>query len=231
MSDPRTLAPGRAQYSLMCAADGGIIDDLIVHRTAPTGSWVPNASNAATVADELRVRAQGFETQVDDASGRTALIAVQATGARAPRAARGRAHRRAAVLRRRGRARRGPARLGRADRYTGEDGFELFLANDDAVEVWRAILAAAPDGAPPIGLGARDTLRLEAGMPLYGNELGRDTCSEEARLGRVVRLDKPGGFVGCEALSAAHEAGPGRSLVGLVMRSRASRVTVIPSVG
>jgi len=221
VSDPRTLAPGRAQYSLMCAADGGIIDDLIVYRTASDRFLVvPNASNAATVAGELRVRAQGFETQVDDASGRTALIAVQGPRALAllgplVDAPIGELRYYAGVdAHVAGR----PAWVARTG-YTGEDGFELFLANDDAVEVWRAILAAAPDGAlRPIGLGARDTLRLEAGMPLYGNELGRDTLPEEARLGRVVRLDKPGGFVGCEALSAAHEAGPGRSLVGLVMR-------------
>jgi aminomethyltransferase len=103
--------------------------------------------------------------------------------------------------------------------YTGEDGFELFLPREDAVAVWRTLLGAAPEGAlRPVGLGARDTLRLEAGMPLYGNELDRDTYPDEARLDRVVKLDKAGGFVGREALATARAAGPRKLLVGLVLR-------------
>jgi aminomethyltransferase len=103
--------------------------------------------------------------------------------------------------------------------YTGEDGFELFVAAADAVPLWRSLLAAAPDGAlRPVGLGARDTLRLEAGMPLYGNELDRETRPDEARLGRVVKLDKPGDFVGRAALVEARAAGPRRLLAGLVLR-------------
>jgi aminomethyltransferase len=90
---------------------------------------------------------------------------------------------------------------------------------EDAIGLWRALLASAPEGVlRPAGLGARDTLRLEAGMPLYGNELDRDTHPDEARLGRIVKLDKPGGFVGRDALAAARAAGPRKLLVGLVLQ-------------
>jgi aminomethyltransferase len=221
VSDPRTLEVGRAQYSLKCATDGGNNDHHIVYRTATERFLVvPNASNATTVAGELATRAQGFEVEVDDASDRTALVAIQG-----PRALEllgplvdapiGELRYYAGVQGRIAGVDAWVARTG----YTGEDGFELFVDNEDAVAVWRAILGAAPEGVlRPVGLGARDTLRLEAGMPLYGNELDRDTRPEEARLGRVVKLDKPAGFVGREALLAAHEAGPRRLLVGLALR-------------
>ena len=93
--------------------------------------------------------------------------------------------------------------------YTGEDGFEVFCRPPDAVAVWEAVLAAgAPEGLVPAGLAARDTLRLEAGMPLYGNELGPDMTPFEAGLGRVVKFDKPGDFVGRSALAVAAAAEP-----------------------
>jgi aminomethyltransferase len=104
--------------------------------------------------------------------------------------------------------------------YTGEDGFEIFLAPGDCEPVWDALTAAAPGGLPAAGLAARDTLRLEAGMPLYGNELGPDLTPYEAGLGRVVRLDKPGDFVGRAALAARAAEGPQRRLVGLRALSR-----------
>jgi len=105
--------------------------------------------------------------------------------------------------------------------YTGEDGFEVYCRPSDAVQVWEAILAAgAPEGLVPAGLAARDTLRLEAGMPLYGNELGPDMTPFEAGLGRVVKFDKPGDFVGRSALLALASAEPPRRLVGLTVESR-----------
>jgi aminomethyltransferase len=104
--------------------------------------------------------------------------------------------------------------------YTGEDGFEIFCAPADCEPLWDALSAAAPGGVPPAGLAARDTLRLEAGMPLYGNELGADVTPYEAGLGRVVRFDKPGDFVGRDALAARAEAGPRRKLIGLLSASR-----------
>ena len=101
--------------------------------------------------------------------------------------------------------------------YTGEDGFEIFCAAADSEPIWHAL---AVDGLAAAGLAARDTLRLEAGMPLYGNELGPDLTPYEAGLGRVVRLDKPGDFVGRAALAARAAAGPSQVLVGLVVQSR-----------
>jgi aminomethyltransferase len=109
--------------------------------------------------------------------------------------------------------------------YTGEDGFEVFCAPADCEPIWDALTASA-DGAlgggglPAAGLAARDTLRLEAGMPLYGNELGPDVTPYEPGLGRVVRLDKPGDFVGRGALAARAADGPRRTLIGLLARSR-----------
>jgi aminomethyltransferase len=105
--------------------------------------------------------------------------------------------------------------------YTGEDGFEVFVENARAGELWDALTeAGAAHGLTPVGLGARDTLRLEAGMPLYGNELDRGTNPFEAGLGRVVKLDKPGDFVGRAALEKVAREGPSRRLVGLVMQGR-----------
>ena len=105
--------------------------------------------------------------------------------------------------------------------YTGEDGFELFCDARRASRLWDALVdGGEPFGLKPCGLGSRDTLRLEAGMPLYGNELGRDVNPYEANLGRVVKLDK-GEFMGRAALAAVQQAGPARKLVGLVMRDNA----------
>ena len=105
--------------------------------------------------------------------------------------------------------------------YTGEDGFEVFCRPEDAVPIWEALAAGgAGAGLVPAGLAARDTLRLEAGMPLYGNELGPDVTPFEAGLGRVVKFDKPGEFVGREALAARASSGPIRRLAGLTIQSR-----------
>jgi aminomethyltransferase len=106
--------------------------------------------------------------------------------------------------------------------YTGEDGFELFVDSEAGGRVWDALLDAGRErGVLPCGLGARDTLRLEAGMALYGNELDRETNPYEARLGRVVKLDKPDDFVGRGALEQLAAAEPERILVGLSVRDRA----------
>ncbi len=120
-----------------------------------------------------------------------------------------------------------PAKVAGADAllartgYTGEDGFELFVRPPDAVSVWQALTdAGRADGLVPAGLAARDSLRLEAGMPLYGNELGRDVTPFDAGLGRVVKLDKPGDFVGRDALAERAKAAGDRKLVGLVGKSR-----------
>ncbi len=223
VTDPPSLALGRAHYTMICAPDGGIIDDLIVYRTAEERFLVvPNAGNREAVASAVEERLGRFEATLDDASLRTALLAVQGPRAKAILApltdvdldalryyaiAPGRAADVAAHV----------ARTG----YTGEDGFELFVAWDDAPAAWDRLLAAGhTEGLVPVGLGARDTLRLEAGMPLYGNELDRQTNPFEAGLGRVVKLDKAGDFVARAALERVAREGPRKSLVGIVVRGR-----------
>jgi aminomethyltransferase len=223
VSDPTRLAVGRAHYSMICAADGGIIDDLIVYRVADERFMVvPNASNREAVAAALEERLERHDAAMDDASLRTSLVAVQG-----PRAAELLAPltdvdlaslRYYAIVE--GHAAGQPAHVARTG-YTGEDGFELFVDWDAALPIWERLLADGERyGIMACGLGARDTLRLEAGMPLYGNELDRDTNPFEAGLGRVVKFDKAGDFVGRSALEQVAERGPAKKLVGLTVRGR-----------
>jgi aminomethyltransferase len=224
VSDPPRLAEGRAHYSMICALDGGIIDDLIVYRVAAERFMVvPNASNREVVVAELRERLQGHDAAVDDASLRTSLVAVQ--GPRAVELLQPLTDVDLASLKyyaiAEGHACGKPAHIARTG-YTGEDGFELFVDWDDAIPVWDTLLEAGQKfDILPCGLGARDTLRLEAGMPLYGNELGRDTNPYEAGLGRVVKLDKAGDFVGRAALERVAADGPVKQLVGMTLDGRA----------
>jgi aminomethyltransferase len=224
VSDPGALEPGQAQYSMLCAEDGGIVDDLIVYRIDAGYLVVCNAANHDAVVAHLEsLRGRGdFDTTLDDRSDRTALVAPQGPGAaelvgsltdlelsalRNYRSMRGTVAGVDCLV----------ARTG----YTGEDGFELFCDPRHARALWDALTEAGrPLGLKPCGLGARDTLRLEAGMPLYGNELGRDVNPYEVNLGRVVKLEK-GEFVGRAALAGVQQAGPARKLVGLVMRDNA----------
>src|SRR2546421_1980708 len=172
------LRPGRARYTMICADDGGVLDDLVVYRLDEDRFLViANASNTEVGFGALRDRASGYDARVSDETANYALVAIQG-----PAAARilgplasdldlvamkyytgafgSVAGRRAWV-----------ARTG----YTGEDGFEVFCRPEDAVPIWDLLAAAGgPGGLVPAGLAARDTLRLEAGMPLYGNELGPD---------------------------------------------------------
>ncbi len=221
VSDPAVLEVGGAQYSMACEPDGGVIDDLIVYRLEPERYWVVcNASNRTAVASHLEelLGRGAFEATLADRSDEIALIAPQG-----PRSAEllGRlteldlaslanyhaAHGEVA----------GVACLVARTGYTGEDGFELFCDAQDARAVWEAVTESGADlGLEPCGLGARDTLRLEAGMPLYGNELDRETNPYEVGFGRVVKLDK-GDFVGRGALARVAEDGPRRRLAGLEM--------------
>jgi len=223
VSDPPRLAVGRAHYSMMVADDGGIIDDLIVYRTDEDRFLVvPNAGNREVVTTALRARLSGFEATIDDASLRTALVAIQGPLAAAilgPLTDVALASLRYYAIAS-GSAAGLPAWVARTG-YTGEDGFELFLAWDDAPAVWDALLAAGTArGLTPVGLGARDTLRLEAGMPLYGNELDASVDPFEAGLGRVVKLDKAGDFVGRAALERKAAGLLHRRLAGLIVRGR-----------
>ncbi|MEU1791423.1 glycine cleavage system aminomethyltransferase GcvT [Streptomyces sparsogenes] len=220
------LAVGRARYTMICDAEGGILDDLIVYRLAEQEFLVvANAGNAQVVLDALTERAAGLDAAVRDDRDAYALIAVQ--GPASP-----------AILRELtdadldglkyyaglpGTVAGVPALIARTG-YTGEDGFELFVAPHDAERLWRALSeTGAPAGLVPCGLSCRDTLRLEAGMPLYGHELTRATTPFDAGLGRVVKFDKPGDFVGRAALEEAArraETDPPRVLVGLVAAGR-----------
>jgi aminomethyltransferase len=217
------LAPGRARYTMICAPDGGVLDDLIVYRLADTEFLVvANAANTAVVAAALHERAAGHAARVDDRTDDYALIAIQ--GPHAGRIlsrltdtlldqVRYYAGQPAVVAGRQ-------VLLARTG-YTGEDGFELFTGPDDAEPVWLALTGAGEaDGLVPAGLAARDTLRLEAGMPLYGNELGAEMTPFDAGLGRVVMFGKPGDFVGRAALAQRAQAAPPRVLVGLTGGSR-----------
>jgi aminomethyltransferase len=223
VTNPPALAVGRAHYSMICAADGGIIDDLIVYRLGEQSFLVvANAGNAAVVSDALAERLEGWAAVLDDRSLAMGLVALQ--GPRSLDALRPLTDVDLAALHyyaiADGQVAGIPALVARTG-YTGEDGFEVFVDSARAGELWDALLEVtrAHDGVP-VGLGARDTLRLEAGMPLYGNELDRTTTPYDAGLGRVVKLDKPGDFVGRAALEKVARDGPARRLVGLVVEGR-----------
>ncbi|MFJ3249550.1 glycine cleavage system aminomethyltransferase GcvT [Streptomyces sp. NPDC086782] len=221
-----TVGLGRARYTMICQADGGILDDLIVYRLGETEYMVvANASNAQVVLDALTERAAGFDAEVRDDRDNYALLAVQGPVS-------------AGILKSLtdadldglkyyaglpGTVAGVPALIARTG-YTGEDGFELFVAPGDAEKLWQALTEAGADaGLVPCGLSCRDTLRLEAGMPLYGHELTTSLSPFDAGLGRVVKFEKEGDFVGREALQAAAEraaAEPPRVLVGLVAEGR-----------
>jgi aminomethyltransferase len=223
VSDPGSLKVGRAHYSMICFPQGGVLDDLIVYRLSDERFMiVANASNSAAVSDALADRFDGFRVVLDDRSLATALVAIQgplALRILAPLTdvAVADLHYYAIAE---GSVAGIPALVARTG-YTGEDGFEVFAEVGSAGTIWDALMAAGrAGGLIPVGLGARDTLRLEAGMPLYGNELGPDTTPYEAGLGRVVKLGKEGDFVGRAALEKAEAEGPRKKLVGLLVRGR-----------
>jgi aminomethyltransferase len=217
------LRPGRARYTMICAEDGGVLDDLVVYRQRDDEYLIiANAANTDVVLAALRERAGGH-APVTDATGDYALVAIQgpeAAGILAPLAGGtdlGAVKYYAGVFGEVAGRKAWVARTG----YTGEDGFEVFCRPEDATHIWEALASGgAAAGLVPAGLAARDTLRLEAGMPLYGNELGPDVTPFEAGLGRVVKFDKPGEFVGREALAARASSGPVKHLVGLTIQSR-----------
>ncbi|MBW3619848.1 MAG: glycine cleavage system aminomethyltransferase GcvT [Actinobacteria bacterium] len=218
-NDATVLADGASQYTLCCDDDGGIVDDLIVYRLA-ADRWmvVPNAANTAAVLRALRATAQGRDVAVEDGSRDHAILAVQGPDAHA------------AVERALGHRPQDLEHLGLAEvdvpggtgvlcrtGYTGEPGSELIVPNGHAVAVFDALLDG---GAAPVGLGARDTLRLEMGYPLHGNDIDRSTDPFEARLGWAVKLDR-GPFRGADALARRKAGGgPRRRLFGLLGTSR-----------
>ena len=223
VTNPPAMTEGRAHYSMICEPDGGIIDDLIVYRLGPERFLVvANASNAPVVSDALAERLTDFKAVLDDRSLAMALVAIQ--GPRAVDILTPVTDIDLAALRyyaiAEGSVAGIPSLVARTG-YTGEDGFEVFVENARAHELWDALSEAGKGhGLVPVGLGARDTLRLEAGMPLYGNDLDRETNPFEAGQGRIVKLDKPGDFVGRAALEKVARDGPAKRLVGLTMQGR-----------
>lgn len=218
------LAVGRARYSPMTDESGGTIDDLMVYRLADEDYLVVvNAANAKADFAWIQARAEGRpDVRVRDQSAAIAEVALQGPRAAAVIDRLSEPAGQASALGRFRCARAtvaGTATLLARTGYTGEDGFELYTAAADAVALWRAILAAGrADGVVPTALGARDTLRLEAALPLYGQELTRDISPLAAGLGRFVRLDKP--FVGRDALVREMEAGIPRRIAGLRLLER-----------
>ncbi|GAA3242595.1 glycine cleavage system aminomethyltransferase GcvT [Actinocorallia longicatena] len=217
---PSALVPGKARYTMIVDTRGGVLDDLIVYRLSDHAFMVvANAANKDAVAGALKARAAKFDGTVDDQSDNYALIAIQ--GPKAEGILLGLTDapikdlKYYALLS--GTVAGVAAFIGRTG-YTGEDGFELFVANEDAVPLWKALAEAGGDAVVPCGLSARDTLRLEAGMPLYGHELTSELTPYDAGLGRVVKLEKD--FVGRDALAAVADEPQKKKLVGLVARGR-----------
>lgn len=219
-NDVAALGVGQVHYSTLLREDGTIVDDLLVYRFADHLMLVINASNHAKDMAHLEAHLAGFDCTLDDISYNTALLAVQ--GPLAP-----------AIVASlsdvpidgvkfywftEGRVAGIPCIISRTG-YTGELGFELYFDASHAVTIWNAVLAAGQ--VTPCGLGARDTLRLEAGLCLYGNELGDTITPLEAGLGWLVKLGKAGDFLGKDVLLRQHQDGTDRKLVGFTFEERA----------
>ena len=221
--DVERLAVGGARYSLILDEAGGAIDDVIVYRLADDGyRIVVNAANTDVVVEHARAVAAGMSgVDLRDRSAEFGLIAIQ--GPRAEGVLQGVA---AADLAAIGTYRcgetevAGSAALVARTGYTGEDGFEVFAAAERTEGLWTALLDAGADaGLQPAGLGARDTLRLEASFPLYGHELTRDVSPLEVGLGRFV--SRGDAYVGAAAIAAQRAAGVARRLACLQLDGRA----------
>lgn len=222
-NDVSKLALNQAQYSLMCYPDGGVVDDLLVYKLdGEQYMLVINASNIAKDLDWLEKHVDGA-VSVRNISEETALVALQGPlSARilgklteAPIAELKSFHFLQDVL-------VGGVKVLVVSRtgYTGEDGYELYLHGDEAMELWEQLISAGVgEGLIPTGLGARDTLRFEAKLPLYGQELSAQITPVEAGLGFFVKLDK-GDFIGREVLADQKLNGAERKLVGIEMIDR-----------
>ena len=216
--DVGRLDVGQAGYSAVCYEDGGTVDDVIVYRRDDDFLVVVNAANRAKDLDHFESNTRDLDVEISDETDDWALLALQGPEAasllqgltetdlsnlKSFRFAEGEVAGASAIVSRTG--------------YTGEDGFELYLPPSDAPRVWRELLEA---GATPAGLGARDTLRLEAGMCLYGNELDPETTPLEAGIGFAVHLDKEHEFIGQDALIKEKEEGLRKKLVGFEVEGR-----------
>ena len=216
--DVSRLDVGQAGYAAVCYENGGTVDDVLVYKNPDDFLVVVNAANREKDVAHFRENVTDLDVEVSDESDDWALLALQGpkaqeilqgftetelSGMKYYRFVHSAGDRVEGIISRTG--------------YTGEDGFELYLKPDDAPEAWRMLLEA---GAVPVGLGARDTLRLEAGMCLYGNELDPETTPLEAGIGFAVHLDKDEAFVGQEALRREKEEGLRKKLVGFEVQGR-----------
>ena len=215
------LAIGRVHYTGLLTERGTYLDDLLIYRTGETSFLlVVNAANVASDFEWMS-RHAGDDVELVDATDDYALLALQGPAAAGILA--GLTEADLDAVRYYGFTEgevAGVASIISRTGYTGEDGFELYTAPEGAPRLWRALLeAGASQGLVPAGLGARDTLRLEAGMALYGHEIDDSTTPLEAGLGWVVKLAK-GEFIGSEVLAAQKEHGTERKLIGFEVTSR-----------
>lgn len=223
VNDAARLEDGQVQYSALCAPDGGVLDDLLVYRFSDDRFMlVPNATNRARDLAWIQEHAGGYDVEVVDRSDVTGLVALQGPRAEAILAPLTDVD--LAELRfyrfREGDVAGSPTVVSRTG-YTGEDGFELYARADDTPGIWSALLdEGAGHGLEPAGLGARDSLRLEMGYALHGNDLDTEHTALESGLDRIVRLDDDRSFIGSEALRRQEEAGLRQKLVGLGLRER-----------
>jgi aminomethyltransferase len=218
------LGVGRARYTMLCDDDGGVIDDVIVYRLPDRYLVIANASNTADVIAACSAAITDVDASLEHRSDR-ALLALQ--GPRAEEVLRGieaPTSAPAATLRPFGVQ---STRIAGCDvvvartGYTGEDGFELACAATDAERLWSAVLAeGAVHGAVPCGLASRDTLRLEAGLPLHGHELGPTLGPFETGFGRIVHLERETSFRGRAALERTAAEGPATRVIGLLAEGR-----------
>ncbi len=220
-NDAAALEPGQAQYSTLPQKDGTLLDDLLVYRYSDRFMLVVNASNRARDLEHILAEARGFDAGVTDRTDEVALLALQG-----PAAARVLAPLTATHLGGIGYYRFAegivagtPMTISRTG-YTGEDGFELYMPASAAPALWRRLLGAGEEeGLVPAGLGARDSLRLEMGYALYGNDLDETRTPLEGGLGWVVKPAK-GDFVGREALLRQKEKGIEHKLAGFRLLER-----------
>jgi aminomethyltransferase len=220
-NDASKLEVGQAQYSTLTQKDGSVLDDLLVYRLEDRWMLVVNASNRARDFDWIRRHASEFDAQLADRTEEIALLALQ--GPRAESILAPFCDVDLAPLRYYWST---PARVTGHDAivsrtgYTGEDGFEIYLSAEHAAGLWRTLLEGGKDdGLIPAGLGARDSLRLEMGYALYGNDIDERRTPLEAGLGWVVKLGK-GSFVGREALNRQKEGGIVQKLAGFELLER-----------
>ena len=220
------MSVGRAKYTVMLTEDGTILDDLIVYRLGEDRYlMVPNAGNAQAVAEAVVARTEGMDVTIDDATADLSLVGIQGPQAADVVAALGEDFAEAASSLKNYRVTEvlvnGNDWIVARTGYTGEDGFEIITPNADINQLWEQIFSLDIGvEITPCGLASRDSLRLEAGMPLYGNELSTKRTPFDAGMGRIVSFDKPEDFVGRTALEPHREQTPKQVLVGLTSDQR-----------